>query len=62
MANIQNGIFPIFDKISSMLCSIFIYFLHRISCNEIQPGAENEGCSPAHFEKKRPTGANMTLC
>jgi hypothetical protein len=28
----------------------------------MQPVAENGGCSPAHFKKKRPTGAKMTLC
>jgi hypothetical protein len=30
--------------------------------NEMQPVAENVGCRPAHFEKKRPYGAKMTLC
>ena len=30
--------------------------------NEMQPVAKNGGCSPAHFKKKRPTGAKMTLC
>ena len=30
--------------------------------NEMQPVAENGGCSPAHLKKKRPAGAKMTLC